>query len=141
MYFEEFYLGQKFYASGVEIKEKDITEFAATYDPLPIHLDESVAVSMAHDRIIAPGVMCFMLVWAAFVRQGIWQDTMIAGKFTKIEWYAPVFAGDVLHGEAVVSKLRPARGKGEMTVCFSIYNQEGTQVIHDTTELYVKLQP
>jgi acyl dehydratase len=141
VYFEEFELGQQFTVENVPIDEEKIVSFAQIYDPLPIHLDETFAQTMTVKRTIAPGVMSFMLVWAEFVRLDIWRDTMIAGRFTKIEWFAPVFAGDVLRGDAVVTKLIPRRDKGEVEIIFRIYNQEGVQVIHDTTNLYAKRRP
>jgi acyl dehydratase len=141
MYFEEFELGQCFTVENVAIEEEKIISFAQTYDPLPIHLDEAFARSTKLRRTIAPGVMSFMLVWAEFVKLNIWRDTMIAGKFTKIEWFAPVFAGDVLRGEAVVTKLAPKQNKGEVEIHFRIFNQHDVEVIQDTTNLYAKMRP
>ena len=142
MYFEDFELGQRFFVENVPIEEERIRSFAEVYDPLPVHLDEEYAKAMPLRRLIAPGVMSFMLVWAEFVRQGIWRDTMVAGRFTKIEWEAPVYAGDVLRGECVVSELEPRSGnKGCVVLDFYIYNQDEVLVIHDTTKMYAKLRP
>jgi acyl dehydratase len=141
MYFEEFALGQCFRVGDVLIEEDKIVSFAHTYDPLPIHLDESFARSTRLQRTIAPGVMSFMLVWAEFVRMNIWRDTMIAGRFTRIEWVAPVFAGDVLRGEAVVSKLTPKKHQGEVEIHFHIFNQDDVEVLHDISCLLLAMKP
>jgi acyl dehydratase len=82
-----------------------------------------------------------MLVWAEFVKLDVWRETMIAGKFTRIEWFAPVFAGDVLKGEAEIVNLVPRRTKGEVERHFHIFNQDGVEVLRDITVFYARKKP
>ena len=136
MYLEQFKPGDKFYAPAVTITFGDIRDFALKYDPLPLHLDESHAESTPFGKVIAPGVMSFMLVWAEYVKLDIWNDSLVAGKSTKIEWHYPVFPGDELHSEAVVEDVSIRGDKnGTLTVRVYIYNQENVLCMTDTTEM------
>lgn len=141
-YFDELTIGQTFVVPPVSIGDDAIRAFAHSYDPLPVHLDESYAASSPFGRIIAPGVMTFMVVWAAFLRSTGWGENFIAGKNTKIEWFAPVYAADVLRGEArVMDLVRHKPDSGILYLAFDIYNQHGVRVVFDLSELVLKTRP
>jgi acyl dehydratase len=83
-----------------------------------------------------------MAVWANYLKIDFFADELIAGKSTKMEWFKPVFAGDVLTGKATITNVveRNARnGMVELTI--DIYNQHGDLVISDVTESVVKRKP
>ena len=115
--------------------------FAKTYDPVPLHYDEEYAAKSRFGRMIAPGVMTFMSVWAKFVELNIFGDELIAGKSTRIEWFKPVFAGDVLRGKVVVTGLRERSARnGEVELTLYAYNQKGQLVLTDVTEVIIRRQ-
>lgn len=139
MYFEEFEVGQEYHLKPVHITKKEILSFAEKYDPIPLHLDEEYAKTTRFGGLVAPGVMSFMKVWAEFVKLNVWGEQVVAGRSTKIEWLAPVFAGDVLTGRAYVTELKPRKsGTGTVITTVDIYNQDGVHVIRDTTETVVR---
>ena len=139
MYLDEFKQGQAFDIDPVNITKELITSFAQIYDPNKLHLDEEFGKTTRYGQIIAPGVMCFMLTWAQFIRQNVFGDEMIAGKSTKIEWHRPVFAGDVLTSTATVTDVLPRnKYNGIITVRFDAYNQNGEHVLTDVTETVLK---
>ena len=139
MYLDQFKTGQVFEIQPVNITKELITSFANTYDPNRFHLDEEFAKKTRYANIIAPGVMCFMLTWAQFIRQDVLGDEMIAGKSTKIEWHHPVFAGDVLTSKATVTNIEPRnKYNGIITIRFEAYNQNGVHVLTDVTETVLK---
>ena len=142
MFFDELRAGQIFPIRPVTITEEAIRSFALSYDPLPVHLDAAHAEASPFGGIIAPGVMSFMAVWAEFLKTNGWGENFIAGKNTKIEWFAPVYAGDVLRGEGrILELLSHKRGSGIVFLGIGIYNQHGVKVIFDTTELILKARP
>ena len=142
MFFDEITVGQTFPIRPVTITEEAIRSFALAYDPLPVHLDAAFAEATPFKGIIAPGVMSFMMVWAEFLKNYGWGATFVAGKNTKIEWFAPVYAGDVLRGEGRVEEMVQHKpGSGIVTLGMDICNQHGVKVIHDTTELILKSSP
>ena len=142
MYFEDFNLGSKIDIEPAVIKEKDMVDFANKYDPLPLHTDSEYAKSTIFGKLIAPGVMSFMSVWAKYLEIDLAGEEMLAGKSTKIEWFKPVFADDVLSSTCTVSNLTKRNSKnGIVELTFEVFNQSGELVLSDVTEMIVKCKP
>ena len=142
MYFEEFTVGMQKQIPDVPIKKADMLDFAEKYDFIPIHTDEAYAKTTIFGKLIAPGVMSFMSVWAKYLEIDLAGEELLAGKSTKIEWIKPVFAEDVLHGICTVSKLTKRNAKnGIVELSFSVYNQNDELVLTDVTEMIVKCRP
>lgn len=123
----------------VVIKKEKMLEFALSYDNLPIHTDEEYAKTTTFGKLIAPGVMSFMSVWAKYLEVDFFGTELLAGKSTKIEWIKPVYADDILTGKAEVTNLikrNPKNGIAEITI--KAYNQNGELVLTDVTEAIVK---
>lgn len=139
MYFDDIKLNTEIVTAPAVIEEEKMLSFAREYDNIPIHTDEEYAKRSPFGRLIAPGVMSFMSVWAKYLEVDIFGEELLAGKSTKIEWHKPVFAEDVLTGKAVVTKLterNPRNGLVEITIF--AYNQHGDLVLTDVTEAVVK---
>ena len=142
MCFEDLRLGMTVDIAPVEIPEDKMLDFARTYDPIPLHTDEAYAKKSPFGRLIAPGVMSFMSVWAKYLDVDFFGEELLAGKSTKIEWLKPVFAGDVLTGRAEITALTPRNGKnGLVEVTIEAWNQDGVLVLTDVTEAIVKRKP
>ena len=113
--------------------------FARDYDNIPLHTDEEYAKTTPFGKLIAPGVMSFMSVWAKYLEVDFFGDALLAGKSTKIEWHKPVYADDVLSGKATITKLEKRRAKnGLVEITIEAYNQDGVLVLTDVTETIVK---
>lgn len=113
--------------------------FARDYDNLPLHTDEEYAKKTPFGKIIAPGVMSFMSVWARYLENDFFGEELLAGKSTKIEWLEPVFAEDVLTGKATVTNLVKRNHKnGLVEITIEAYNQNNELVLTDVTEAIVK---
>ena len=139
MYFEEFVLGSITNIEPVIINKEDMLSFANKYDPIPLHTDEAYAQSTIFGNLIAPGVMSFMSVWAKYLEIDLAGDELLAGKSTKIEWFKPVFADDVLTSTCTISNLTKRNEKnGIVELTFEVFNQNGELVLTDVTEMIVK---
>ena len=139
MYFDDLKIGMTVEISPAVIKKEKMMTFARDYDNIPLHTDEKDAKTTPFGKLIAPGVMSFMSVWAKYLEVDFFGDELIAGKSTKIEWLKPVFADDVLSGRATITKLvkrNPKNGLVEITI--EAYNQNGDMVLTDVTEAIVK---
>ena len=139
MYFDDLKLGMTADTAPAVIEKKKMLQFAYDYDNVPLHTDEEYAKTTHFKKLIAPGVMSFMAVWANFVELGFFGDELVAGLSTTIRWYKPVFAGDVLTGKAVVTNIvrrNAYNGIAEVTV--DVVNQHGERVLSDVTESVVK---
>ena len=142
MYFEEFKLGSKTQIEPAVINKDDMVDFAKKYDNIPLHTDEEYAKSTFFGKLIAPGVMSFMSVWAKYLEVDLAGNELLAGKSTKIEWFKPVFADDVLTSTCTVSKLIKRNEKnGIVELTFEVFNQNGELVLTDVTEMIVKCKP
>ena len=117
-------------------------EFARVYDPIPLHTDEEYAKTTHFGGLIAPGVMSFMAIWAKYLEEDRFGSELIAGKSTKIEWFRPVYAEDVLTGRAEITALTRRNAKnGIVEITIYAYNQHGELVLSNITEAVVKCRP
>ena len=139
MYFDDLKIGMTIETAPALITKEKMMAFARDYDPIPLHTDEEYAKGTIFGKLIAPGVMSFMSVWAKFLENDFFGDELIAGKSTKMEWFKPVYADDVLTGKVTITELVKRNAKnGLVTVSVDIYNQKGELVLKDVTESVVK---
>ena len=138
MYFGDLKLGMEAELAPAVIEKDKMVAFARDYDNIPLHTDEEYAKTTPFGRLIAPGVMSFVSVWAKYLEVDFFGDELLAGKSTKIEWMKPVFAGDVLTGKARVTNLVKRNEKnGLAEVTIDVYNQDGDLVMVGVTEAIV----
>ena len=139
MYFDELKLGMTVDTAPAAIKKEKMMDFARDYDNIPLHTDEEYAKTTPFGKLIAPGVMSFMSVWAKYLEVDFFGKELLAGKSTKIEWIKPVYADDVLTGKAAITKLvKRSERNGLVEVSIDVYNQNGELVLKDVTEAIVK---
>ena len=139
MYFDELQLGMTIEIAPVPIEKEKMIAFAKEYDPIPLHTDEAYAAQTPFGKLIAPGVMSFMSVWAKYLESDLLGDELLAGKSTKIEWFRPVYADDILTGTATITNLQQRNKKnGLVELSFDVFNQNGELVLKDVTEAIVK---
>lgn len=139
MYFEDLSVGMSMPLDPAVIDKEDMLAFANKYDNVPLHTDEEYARGTRFGKLIAPGVMSFMVVWAKYLEKDYFGEELIAGASTKIEWFKPTFAGDTLIGVVTVTKMverNPYNGLVELTI--DITNQDGELVMRDVTEAVIK---
>ena len=139
MYFDDLQLNKPIKLSKTIVDKDEMISFSKRFNNIPLHTDEEYAKTTKFGQIIAPGLLTYLLVWADYVQNDFFGDELIAGKSTKIEWFKPVFAGDVLSGEAEITALRDKSehsGIAELTI--RAYNQNGDLVMSGLTEAVVK---
>ena len=139
VYFDDLKLGFTVEIAPAIINKEKMIAFARDYDPIPLHTDEEYAKTTPFGKLIAPGVMSFMSVWAKYLEVDFFGNELIAGKSTKIEWLKPVFADDILTGKAEITNLVKRNTKnGLVEISIDAYNQRGELVLKDVTEAIVK---
>ena len=142
MYFDDLKIGMAVNTAPAVIEKEKMLAFARDYDNIPLHTDEEYAKTTPFGKLIAPGVMSFMSVWAKYLEVDFFGEALLAGKSTKIEWLKPVFADDVLTGRATITKLIKRNAKnGLVEITIEAYNQDGVLVLTDVTEAVVKCKP
>ena len=139
MYFDDLKVGMTVETAPAVIEKEKMMAFARDYDNIPLHTDEEYAQTTPFGKLIAPGVMSFMSVWAKYLEVDFFGKELLAGKSTRIEWFKPVFADDILSGKATITKLvNRNRKNGLVEVTIEAYNQNGDVVLTDVTEAIVK---
>lgn len=142
MYFDDIEIGMTIDIAPAVIEREKMLDFARLYDPIPLHMDEEYAKSTHFGKLIAPGVMSFMSVWAKYLEVDFFGEELPAGKSTTIEWCKPVFAEDVLTGKATITRKERRNAKnGLVEVSITAWNQHGEVVLTDITEAVVKCRP
>ncbi len=142
MYFDELKIGMTVDLASTVIHKEKMIAFAEEYDNIPLHTDEAYAKSTPFGGLIAPGVMSFMSVWAKYLEVSFYEDALLAGKSTRIEWTAPVYAEDTLSGRATITNLIKRNEKtGHVEITIEANNQKGELVLKNVTEAIVKCKP
>lgn len=142
MYFDDIRVGMAVEIAPSLITKEKMLRFAREYDNVPLHTDEEYAAKTPFGKLIAPGVMSFMSVWANYLEVDFFGEELLAGKSTKIEWIKPVFAGDVLTGRAeVTDRFQRNARNGLVEITMSVCNQDGQLVLMNVTEAIVKCRP
>ena len=133
MYFDDLVLHTVYELEPVEIQKQKLLDFAR---------DEEYAKSTIFGGLIAPGVMSFMTVWSKFLALNVFGDEVIAGKSSKIEWFKPVYPGDVLTGRVELTGLTERNSKnGTAEFTLHAWNRNGVLVLSNVTEVVLKKRP
>ena len=139
MYYDDLKIGMNIDIENVLIKEEEMIDFSLKYDNVPLHTDKEYAKNTPFKKLIAPGVMSFMVVWNKYLENDFFGRELLAGKSTKIEWFKPVFANDLLHANATIIDLVKRNEKNGLAVLeFKVYNQNNDLVLTNITEAIVK---
>lgn len=141
MYFEEFYVGQRFEVDPVTLTEQEIDEFAKRYDPQPIHIDPDFANRGFFHGVIASGLHTLSAVWGEWIKSNRFGTEIIGGTgLDFVNWRKPVRPGDTLYTKAEVTDTIPSpRGKrGQVVIHFKATNQHGEEVLETQCRAYLK---
>ncbi|MBO6141462.1 MAG: hypothetical protein J6O40_06675 [Ruminococcus sp.] len=142
MYFEDIKIGDKVELAPVTVDKEEMVAFAKRYNPVPFHTDEEFAKKTKAGALTSSGLYTFALMWAEYVTQDIGGEQTIAGLSMRLDFKAPVFAGDVLRGTAeVISKHERNPYNGVFTVRIDIFNSSGELVLTNETDTVVKRKP
>ena len=144
-FFEDFALGQMFYAGPIEMTAERIKSFATEFDPQPFHMDEAAAQSTLFAGLAASGWHTAAVTMRMLADSGlnIVGGTIGAG-VEELRWPRPVRPGDRLRLEVEVVDLRTSRSRPErgiVKVRLTTLNQNGDPVQISTPALMVPRRP
>ena len=114
-YLEDFAVGQQFSATDeYEMRLEEMTAFAGTYDPQPIHLDPVLAAGEMFAGLVASGWHTLAATTRLVLSARPLGDTPLVGvAIDRLRFLAPVRAGDVLTADATVLDVRQSRSHPE----------------------------
>ncbi len=97
LYFEDFYVGQKFDSIGTaKVTAQEIKEFGQKYDPQPFHLDEAAGEGSFFKGLAASGWLTAAIVMRLRVESITVAGGMIGAGVEEMRWTTPVRPGDTI---------------------------------------------
>ena len=130
-YFEDFALGERYYIPSRTLTEANFLAFqAASGDNHPIHYERDYCRRHGHrDRLAHGFQVLIQTVASACTLPNEMGDALIGFLEQSSRFLNPVYAGDTLYPEIVISRLEPQRSTGVMTVTCTVHNQDGVLVL------------
>lgn len=143
-YWQDIQPGETFNTARLELREADILEFAAEFDPQPYHLDPGAAQESIFGGLCASGWQ----VTALMMR--LLSDTMHEQKIAilsssgvnRLSWKKPVFAGDALSARIEITECPDSEqpGFGAIVCQVNVNNQGDVLVLSTNITLLVHQQ-
>ena len=130
-YFEEFEIGQKLITSSRTVTEADIVNFAGvTGDFNQIHIDAVYAAQDTFGQRIAHGLLIQSIAVGLVVQTGVIEGTTLAFRELTAKMSLPIYIGETIHvvGEVVDTKALRRLGGGNVTIKYSVINNDGKTV-------------
>lgn len=130
MYYEDINIGDERILPPVTVEREKMLSFSRQYNGALCHVDDDFAKTTRAGQILAPGIYTFALLWGEYAPNNFGQEHDIGGLELSMEFFHPVFAGDVLRGRAFVdSKEDRNPYNGLIWVTMEIYNQRDELVL------------
>lgn len=130
-YFEDFEIGERFYIPSRTMTSGLFAAFqAASGDNHPIHYDKEFCRRHGHHELLAHGLQVFIQSCAgAGVLAHVMTDGLKGMLEASCRILGPVYLGDTLYPELVVSEMQPQNTTGILTVKATIHNQDSKLVM------------
>jgi acyl dehydratase len=140
--FDDFALGERFYIPSRTVTEAQFLAFqAASGDNHPIHYDREYCRRHGHRDLLAHGYQV-LIQTAAGAGQFpfLVEDSLIGFIEQSSRFLKPVYAGDTLYPQLVVSKLEPQRTTGVLTLKSTVHNQRAELVMEGTQKYLLRMR-
>jgi acyl dehydratase len=141
LFFEDFTVGQKVVTAGRTVTEADIVTFAGlSGDFNQIHTDAAYSANYDFGQRIAHGLLVQSIATGLAVRTGVIEGTVLAFRELSAKFSLPTFIGDTVHVviEIMDKKALPRLGGGNVTMKYSVLNQDGKVVQRGDWVMLVK---
>jgi acyl dehydratase len=110
-YFDDLKVGDRFVSEPLEVKEKEVIEFAHEFDPQMFHLKRKSAERTLFKGLIASGWHTAAMTMRLFVETLNFAKGAIGLGVDKLRWPNVVRPGDVLTVETKILRLRRSRSR------------------------------
>ncbi len=130
--YEDFIEGASLEFGSKHVSAEEIIEFAAEFDPQPMHLDEAAGKASILGGLAASGWhTCGMFM--KLLCDNFLLDSTSQGSpgIDQVKWMKPVLAGDTLTASATILSKRVSAKRptlGFVTMTSKMVNQRGEQV-------------
>ena len=142
-YFEDFRVGQRIKFDSYAVMQGEIVEFAKRYDPQVFHVDDSHSLTAELGGIMASGWHTTAIFMRLAVDAYIGNAAVLTSPgVDELRWLAPVRAGDMISGEAIVEEARLSVSKpdrGILTTGVRLWNQQEVDVLRLRTHAFIRV--
>ena len=144
-YFEDFRVGQRIKFDRYAVMQSEIVEFAKRYDPQVFHVDDSHSLTAELGGIMASGWHTTAIFMRLAVDAYLGNAAILTSPgVDELRWLAPVRAGDMISGEAIVEEARLSVSKpdrGILTTGVRLWNQQEVDVLRLRTHAFIRVCP
>lgn len=133
-YLEDMNVGDRAAFGRYAVTREEVIDFASKFDPQAFHLDDEAAAKTYFGRLSASGWHTCAMTMRMMV-----ENLTVGGHaglgspgVDQIRWLKPVYPGDTLSVETVVTEVRPSRSKPDIGTVHSditVLNQLGEPVM------------
>jgi acyl dehydratase len=145
LYFEDFYVGQKFASIGsYKVTAAEIKEFGQKYDPQPFHLDEHAGEGSFFKGLAASGWLTAAVVMRLRVDSITVAGGMIGAGVEEMRWTTPVRPGDTIRSEIEVLGVRHSQSRKDYGIVRTrsiAYNQRNEVIMRATVNFLAPVRP
>jgi acyl dehydratase len=145
LYFEDFYVGQKFASIGAyKVTAAEIKEFGQKYDPQPFHLDEHAGEGSFFKGLAASGWLTAAIVMRLRVESITVAGGMIGAGVEEMRWTTPVRPGDTIRSEIEVLGVRHSQSRRDYGIVRTrsiAYNQRNEVIMRATVNFLAPVRP
>ena len=141
LYFEEFEVGLGLRTAARTITEADIVNFAGlSGDYNQIHTNAVYAVQDNFGQRVAHGLLVQSIATGLAVQAGFIEGTVLAFRELECKFSLPIFIGDTVYVdiEVIEKKYFPRLNGGNVTMKYSVVNQEGKAVQRGNWVMLIK---
>ena len=110
-YYEDLKRGQRFRSDTIQVKEKELIEFAHKFDPQMFHLNRKSAERTIFKGLIASGWYTAAITMRLFVQTLNFAEGAIGLGLKELRWPNVVRAGDMLRVETEIVHRRHSRSR------------------------------
>jgi acyl dehydratase len=111
LYYEDLKRGDRFRSGTLQVKEKELIEFAHRFDPQMFHLNRKSAERTIFKGLIASGWYTAAITMRLFVQTLNFAEGAIGLGVNELRWPDVVRAGDTLRVETQIVHLRRSRSR------------------------------
>lgn len=144
-YFEDFSVGEVFDFAPYTINEKEMLNFAKTFDTQYFHTDKEAAKESIFGGLIASGWYTGAIFMRMQCDSFLHDSACIASPgIDELRWLTPVRAGDTLTGTNEITGKRASETKTDRGLISSnvrIINQDEIAVMTLTTKAFFEKRP
>jgi acyl dehydratase len=128
-----------------EITTERLHEYAAEFDPQPMHLDLAAAERSVFGRLVASGWHTLSVTMRLMVGSPLFESGAVVGVgIDKLRWLRPVGPRDVLRARAEVLEVRPSRthdDRGYLVLRVTTLTADGAPVVTQEWTVLVPRRP